>query len=535
MMDVPYNKYVEVNQRDLYAAIANGIWPMLNNYDPKRNMLPYFGNVMSQGSDFGNSHDSGCSLSHIPGRWLNALLEAENTIDISVNDKHIEILRRWAFRSMEGDDVFLPVWIDTDTLDIIKKVDLHNLRETLLAFSALCQYRDDEKAYELAIKLIANADKYYDYKSFTFLYDKFTADTGSEVAYYDPHKKIALPFPQNFGRYIGALVKFYKATGSKEAISQAIRLKETCFDRVLNERGDYLPDLFGFHTHSTTSMISSLAQLGQIINDNGILLRVKNFMEKGLNEIALDFGWCIEGYKREDFVGEINNTTDILETCLILGHAGYTDYYARAEILLRNHILPSQLLDTSFIPEIDDVGDDSIYKMASRSRGAFGFPTPVGHEDHAGARISFNWDISGGGVSGLCEAYKHRVNISNHLISINMLFDYKDAYIKFLNPYDGKGKSIIVVTRQISIRIRMPRNIGDIKVYGCDYFIDKGWLYLLNSGVGCLITVDFDFQTSEQTYCFRNNRFTFQFKGEEVQKATSKGKRLCFFEALDER
>lgn len=54
-------------------------------------------------------------------------------------------------------------------------------------------------------------------------------------------------------------------------------------------------------------------------------------MENGLQQIAVDFGWCIEGYARWDDVGEINNTADILETCLILGKWGYPGYYARSE------------------------------------------------------------------------------------------------------------------------------------------------------------------------------------------------------------
>ena len=164
---------------------------------------------------------------------------------------------------------------------------------------------------------------------------EYTRDTGAKVQCWSGTHRYKSPFPVTFGRYIGPLVKFYLATGEPAALRQALRLKDACFAHVLNARGDYDVEVFGGHTHSTTAMISSLALLGEATGDRAILKRVRRFMENGLSQIAVDFGWCIEGYQRADCVGEVNNTADILETCLVLARAGYAGYFARAERILQ--------------------------------------------------------------------------------------------------------------------------------------------------------------------------------------------------------
>lgn len=158
---------------------------------------------------------------------------------------------------------------------------------------------------------------------------------------------------------------------------QALRLKDACFAHVLNARGDYDVEVFGGHTHSTTAMISSLALLGEVTGDRAILKRVRRFMENGLSQIAVDFGWCIEGYQRADCVGEVNNTADILETCLVLARAGYAGYFARAERILRAHLLPSQLLDTCFVPADDDPAHGSALSPERARKGRIRVSLPI--------------------------------------------------------------------------------------------------------------------------------------------------------------
>ena len=56
------------------------------------------------------------------------------------------------------------------------------------------------------------------------------------------------------------------------------------------------------------------------------------------------------GYAGHDINrGEANNTGDLIEAALLLGDAGYSRYFEDADRMLRNHLLASQVVDTSWV------------------------------------------------------------------------------------------------------------------------------------------------------------------------------------------
>lgn len=530
------NKYVKVNKRDMRLALREALRPMMTFFDPNHDNIPYFGNSMT-GECWGNSHSTTFSMAHIPGRWLNGLLNAEDVLGkdtVNLDEETVKTLAHWARYSISASKLGFPPCIDEDTTEPILKTDLHNLREVMNALAALVQFRQDEEAKACGLNLIDAVDKYFDYSYGKFREELWEKETGGSLYKWGAINVDEITFPVTFGRYIGPLVKFYKATGELKALRQAIALKDVCFRDVLNEQGDYDVHVFGGHTHSTTAMISSLAILGDVLGDRTILDRCKAFLENGLKEIAVDFGWCIEGYTRHDDVGEINNTADILETCLILGKWGYLGYYARCERIIRAHLLPSQLLDTHFIEDPDDESYPTRYRMASRSRGAFGFPCPYGHEDHEGANISFNWDIVGGGSEGLCEAIRAQYTFNGDLYSVNLLFDSECEAFSFHNPYDGNGTAEVKAHKVLkALRIRMPGNCKIVHVEDAGHFIDGEWLYLSGLEVGNVVRITYAFDEKIVATPFRGKFYTLRWYGDEVTGAVSKGKRLCYFPEIE--
>ena len=79
-----------------------------------------------------------------------------------------------------------------------------------------------------------------------------------------------------------------------KALDQAIRLTDTALKNVLLDDGEFDRERFAEHLHSTSSMISGIAMLGSLIQNQEILCRVKKFMENGYYQVATDFGWCLE-------------------------------------------------------------------------------------------------------------------------------------------------------------------------------------------------------------------------------------------------
>ena len=265
-----YKINVNCNTHDIALAIKEGMRPMQSFFDTTRDNLPFFANQIAPSDGFGNFHHPTFSAAHIPGRWLLALLNAESVTGISPDENAIKNLRKWAFATLTEVKIGFPACMDHEKGKFIKATDLHNLRETMHALFALCKWRKDEKAKELALGIIRSLDRYFDYNRGAFDIDKYYKETGAEIMYSCSHPLEGLLFPPHFGRYIGPLVKFWKATGENEALYQAIALKDVCFRDVLLEDGDYDAVIFGGHTHSTTAMISSLAQLGDAINDRDL-------------------------------------------------------------------------------------------------------------------------------------------------------------------------------------------------------------------------------------------------------------------------
>jgi hypothetical protein len=228
-------------------------------------------------------------------------------------------------------------------------------------------------------------------------------------------------------RAIGPLVKYYRATGYGPALVLATVLKDKSLAEVFCADGSYDRERFGDHTHSTTCVMSSLAQLADLTSDVPLMLRVKAFYDNGLWDIRDEFGWVVEssGEGRNPDKGEVNNSGDIMETGLILGKWRFAEGYHDAERILRCHILPSQLRDVSFIAEPKNPeGVDGMRDVAARLHGSFGFPAPYGHEPLDLPNIKFNLDIVGGAVGSLCEALRSattRDKLGHH---VNLLFDH---------------------------------------------------------------------------------------------------------------
>ena len=164
------------------------------------------------------------------------------------------------------------------------------------------------------------------------------------------------PLSKGPARAIGPLVKLYQATGYQPALELAAVLKDKAVREFFLDDGSFATERFGSHVHSTTCAMSSLAQFAECTGDVGLMERVKRFYDNGLWDLRDQIGWSIEVSSRPTLCrrGEANNTGDIVETALILGRWGHSEYYADAERILRSHLLPSQLRDVSFIVEPDN-------------------------------------------------------------------------------------------------------------------------------------------------------------------------------------
>ena len=387
----------DVNTTNILDAIRLGCRTMSSVFNADDDNVPFFGSTVRPEARLAFSPD--CSEAHVPGRHLNAMLTAEAVTGVDLDESAVEDHTRATFLSYGG-TVALPLNRDGVGGRLVN-FRAHNVREGFHALYALVKYRQSERARQTAE---ASIDAIFD------LWDPVDGwDEARLAGDYGLSLFSDLTFITGLARAIGPLVKYYRATGYGPALELATVLKDKAVAEFFTAGGGYDRQLFGRHTHSTTCVMSSLAQLADLTRDEGLLDRVKAFYDNGLWQIRDALGWVIESSAPDSDPdkGEVNNTGDIVETALILGRHGYPEYYEDAERIVRCHMLPSQLRDASFIEETPNPdGEDGLHNVADRHLGAFGFPAPYGHEPVGATRVGFNMDIVGGSVASLCEVYR---------------------------------------------------------------------------------------------------------------------------------
>ncbi len=524
-------KLENVNTTDIADAIRLGCRTMQNVFNADDNQIPFFGSEVYPKASlrFSSAH----SESHIPGRHLNALLSAEEAIGLELEEEAIENHRRAAFFSYSG-----PYKLPLNRQKIggpLVNFCPHNLREGFHALYALTKYRNDNKARELAEQSIAT------------IFDLWNPDSGWDVQRFDAaglNFQKCQGFIHGEGRMLGPLVKYYRATGYAPALQLALILKEKATAEFFSPGGDYDKERFiTRHSHSITCVLSSLAQLADLLCDSALMTRVKAFYDNGLREMRDEIGWSAElVYQKGSDHGEANNTGDILETALILGRWGYHEYYHDAERILRCHLLPSQLRDISFISDPPNPhGKDGLRDVANRHLGAFGFPAPYGHMSVGkgrGGKISFNMDIVGGVVGSLCEAYREVARPGTGGAWVNLLFDHETSEMRVRSPYTHDCL-YIEMKQSGPLFVRIPRwlNHDEVKVKGSKKapIRTNGYLFFGNIPAGQVIRIYFPLKETQITLSGRLHVHPIRVKlqGDAVAAMDNFGMNLTFFDPYE--
>ncbi len=518
-------KLSNVNTTDVRSAIQMGMYTMSSVFNADDNDIPFFGSeaLPSPRLSFSNVH----SESHVPGRHLNGLLTAEHVTGIAVDERAIEKHEAAAFFSYSGP---VPLSLNRDVQGgPLANFNEHNVREGFHALYALARYRDSGRARQIAEK------------SIEFLLGRWDPQAGIDYSRLQSEFGIREvrrhTFITGIARAIGPLVKYYRATGHGTALELAYALADKATAEFFLEDGRYDRESFGAHTHSTTCVMSSLAQLADLAADSALLERVRAFYDNGLWDIRDEIGWVIESSADDSPPdrGECNNTGDILETALILGRRGYPRYYQDAERILRCHLLPSQLRDGSFIPDVANPhNEDGLRDVRQRHAGAFGFPAPYGHAPIGLDRISFNMDIVGGAVGSLCEALREAIVGTAAGLRINLLIDHETADADVSARPDGGGVTV-AVKRAGPLWIRLPEwaDRSRLEVSGAERSRVLGsCLFVPHAAAGQSVAVSYPVAVSEITLPHRTREIRAILHGDSIAAMDNFGAPLTFFNPI---
>ncbi len=502
---------------------------MQNVFNADDQLRPFFQSTLKPTAALSFSPYS--SDAHIPGRHLSGLLNAEYAACIDLDETAVENHRQAALFSYSG-PVTLP--LNRETVDgPLQNFCPHNLREGFHALYALARFRDDDEALELATGSVESVLKLW------------TPERGWDVTQLE---NLGIRYQECEGfihgeaRMLGALVKLYRTTSDSRTLELAQLLKDKALADFYTAAGDWDPGRFATrHSHSVTCVMSSLAQLADLLSDGDLLARVKTFYDCGLWEMRDEIGWSPESVGQQDTDhGEANNTGDILETALILGRWGHTEYYHDAERILRCHLLPAQLRDVSFVddpPNPDSI--DGLRDVVNRHLGAFGFPAPYGHESTGKGRrnLSFNMDIVGGTVNSLCEAYLEVIRPTGPGTSVNLLFDHETSVSKVQSPYTHNCLEI-TLKQPGPLQVRVPpwltrEEIG-IGGTNTEPTCANGYLVFSSVAAGESVRLRFPLKDSQITLSERLHIHPIRvtLRGDSVTGMDNFGANLTFFDPL---
>ena len=128
-----------VNTTDVAGAIRLGCRTMCSVFNADDDDVPFFGSQVWPEALL--SFSTSASEAHVPGRHLNALLNAEDVLGLTLEEGCIDRHARAAFLSYSGD---LPLPLNRERIDgPLVHFYPHNVREGFHALYALARFRNN--------------------------------------------------------------------------------------------------------------------------------------------------------------------------------------------------------------------------------------------------------------------------------------------------------------------------------------------------------------------------------------------------------
>lgn len=453
----------------------------------------------------------GYEVAHDTGRWWDAMLRYEAVTGIRI-PVQAEAAMMKNLRALTNND---------PALLTAKLCNPHNIRETMLAYTALVQHRQDDWALKQGQKLVATIQSLIEADG-QLDYDKLAALTGKPLTK-DKLMMQRSPAGQWFnatgstGRAIEAIVWFHEATGDKAAQELARHLAEIHLRQDIDPSGKVRAELLDpahiGHTHSYCGTLRGLLLHGLGSGDKTYVDAVANTYRKGLwGTVISHSGWTPHDQgthrfsdKEGDSIAEHASCGDVAQIALWLSlRAGQTDLLDDVERMIRARLLPSQKSDAA----------------NPRNDGAWGvYSHPFGF----GSIL----DVFAAVLHSLADFQEHIVTrATDGEVSVNLHFDIETPFLTVQSKRASKAALLLTPTQSYSLRLRVPgwavRNSVKLTAGGKALSLNWDGPYLKIAAAdvvtGQIITLEHDLPRHETTeeMPVSHRQFHLSWRGDEV-------------------
>ena len=489
---------------DMLGHIRLGLNSLVGGLDPTNKHMPYWSIGFAEGELGAFRHSGAWDWCHDVARAIHAIGMVERATGECIDEAIWNNLADLQIALFDEADN-LPGTADNDTGE--RFVHLHNIRESTHALNCLI-LRGDERARDWSRRMIRTTRAALDEDGAIQL-DRLP----SYVLEYN-HQ------PSQEGRAVDALVRHYRITGDEIALELAGLMTSYALKHCFTPEGA-LREAAGTHGHSLNAIVAGMLDLALLTNNTDLLNRVKAIYDVGCPRFNSSFGWSMESLHKFHPRGESNNTGDLLRAALLLGHAGWANYFEDAERILRGHLLPSQVIDVDDLSDDPDETDDSLHRRASRLRGGFSFPTPNDYLLRPDATIT-TYDITSGAVDGMCEALSSIITSDDAGVRINLLFNHEAEGVRLTSHLSQTGCLEIENRSGRPLLVRIPSWVDKkevrLEVNGVEsqkIFIQS---YLLSAGnetpSSNIITFPMREARTVESICFEN--YTIDWRGDQI-------------------
>ncbi len=455
-------------------------------------------------------------IRHNVGRAIDALLRGNEAIAKPIPEEIEAALRRYLFASLDNPTHFNAAFSAEEGRLVFHA---HDVREAILALTALVHYRNDDQARRDLDNLLDALGRLVR-EDGTFDPEVVAGMPLLEGGHFTEHRTEPNGKVYNLacwtrGRWIMALCRCYRQTGDKRALDLAARLVGLVKRVSFTSDGKISRDEF-FHTHSITGTVHGLIDYGLTVGDSELVMFARRVFDEGLPEVSSSYGWSVETAWRDPERperGEVNNTGDMIQAALLLGQNGMPQYFQDAERRIRSHVLPSQCADSGW-----------------------GFPSPNDRALYGESIL----DITAGAVQALCEVSGNLATQEDARLNINLLFDNwaGPARVESELPERGHLKIVVVDEKEIFVRVSpwVDRQKVQLTVGGVErkpVFKDL-WLVVGQARSGEEVIVNFPLPESEENEVVNKRPYQLVWRGDQVVALSPKGSNQPMFPSVEE-
>ena len=397
-------------------------------------------------------------ITHDLARLWDALLRLEDATGFVIPG-HLEgaMLRNlhWLCDNPDG-LLFVPPGLDW----IEPKFELHTVREGVLTFNALVQYRNSRWAREAGHRYVetlhrcVRADGRWDALKFDYAkhFAVTEADAFDEVFTHANGPDLTV----SHGRSIEALVWFYKSTGDGLALDLAERLAgyhlahSTCADGSIpgtmadeGNQGDRQSFLY---------TLCGLLQYGLLTHQHEYVDAVLRTYRRAIPDLVNECGWVAHDLGQKRFPDKSGNplantesTGAAVRLALWLAlHTGHAEIFDDVERLLRARIFPGQTTGA-------DLRNNADGRIPAKQLGGWG----ANQYPHAGK--GYNPSGTAEIVHTLCAVHQHICARTEAGLVVYLHFDYADANVEIESRRRNGAATISVRPRvEDNLLLRVP-------------------------------------------------------------------------------